>query len=130
MRHLLGRAIGSKDAKGYVKVQVTRGHIVQAHRIIFLAAHGWEPEQIDHINRNRSDNRIENLRATTVAENRRNSAPNTGRKCKGVYFNKRRNRWRVMVPTPDGPFRYAKSFRTEGEAIAYRVALLGEDACF
>ena len=36
---------------------------VLMHRMVFLLAHGYLPETVDHINGDRSDNRIENLRA-------------------------------------------------------------------
>jgi hypothetical protein len=39
------------------------------HRLIFLFHHGFLPEKIDHINGNKVDNRIENLRAASVSEN-------------------------------------------------------------
>lgn len=104
--------------------------MVSAHRLIFFAHHGREPEMIDHINRDKSDNRIANLRETTVSENRKNSAPNKGKACKGVYYNRARNRWVATIPKDGGGVRYGKSFETESEAIDYRVKAVGRGACF
>ena len=42
------------------------------HRVIFLWHHGWLPKVVDHRNQNKFDNKIENLRAATVAQNTQN----------------------------------------------------------
>lgn len=65
-----------------------------AHRVIWKMVHDVEPEEIDHINGVRTDNRLENLRAVTRKENRKNAAlrsdNTTGRvgvsREKGKYF--------------------------------------------
>lgn len=68
------------------------------HQIIFLMHHGYLPKCIDHINQNKADNRIENLRDVTVSENGQNSKLSkrntTG--IKGIAFNKARNQYVVQ----------------------------------
>ncbi len=45
-----------------------------AHRVVFALVHGrWPTNVIDHLNRCRQDNRPENLRDVTVAENLKNT---------------------------------------------------------
>ena len=45
----------------------------RAHRVIWKLVYGTDPEQIDHENGDRQDNRLTNLRAVTDQENKKNS---------------------------------------------------------
>jgi len=67
-----GREAGTISSDGY-RVIFISGKRVKAHRAAWAIHHGTQPKhQIDHINRVRSDNRIQNLRDVTNAENQRN----------------------------------------------------------
>jgi hypothetical protein len=60
----------------------------QAHRLAWFYVHGvWPTGQIDHINRNKSDNRLINLRDCTISENKQNSGLYKSNKSgfKGVF---------------------------------------------
>lgn len=65
-------ALDGIDGNGYRHGHLS-GRIVKAHRIIFKMLHGYEPEQIDHENGDRSDNRQANLVAATNATNTKNA---------------------------------------------------------
>lgn len=68
----VGDAAGSMNAKGYLNIKV-QGRLYKAHRIAWLYVHGVIPKfQIDHINGDKSDNRISNLRLATNSENVQN----------------------------------------------------------
>jgi hypothetical protein len=73
-----GKPAGRKDSRGYISIHMRyHGDRVQfqAHRVVWMLHHGrWPAQAIDHINRTRDDNRIENLREATLAENNKNSA--------------------------------------------------------
>jgi hypothetical protein len=63
---------GSKTAQGYLSVCINRRHY-PAHRICWLHYYGKWPEQfIDHINGERTDNRISNLRDVSAKVNNEN----------------------------------------------------------
>lgn len=64
-------AFTRRDADGYCRAYLSNRHR-QAHRVIWKMVHGDEPPMIDHINRNRADNRISNLRAADATVNSRN----------------------------------------------------------
>lgn len=64
-------AFTAKDGEGYYYGQLNRKHY-KAHRIIWKMVHGYDPDQIDHDNRVRTDNRITNLKAASAVSNARN----------------------------------------------------------
>lgn len=66
-----GKRAGHRNLHGYVFVKVNDvGY--HAHRIIWKMVHGVDPDHIDHINGDRSDNRLINLRNVTASENQHN----------------------------------------------------------
>lgn len=68
----IGNVAGSLKIDGYITIQINR-KVYPAHRLAWFYIHGvWPKNDIDHINHNRSDNRIENLRQATRSENLQN----------------------------------------------------------
>lgn len=74
-QYSVGKEAGGVHWEGYRRLAVRKKHYL-AHRVIWLHYYGeWPNGIIDHINRNRSDNRIENLRVVSDKESSRNKRP-------------------------------------------------------
>lgn len=69
----VGDIAGSIHTKGYIQITIGGARYL-AHRLAWFFEYGmWPSNQIDHINGNRSDNSIVNLRDVSNAENGRNA---------------------------------------------------------
>lgn len=105
--HRFGRwfPAGNDTWNGYRVVRWC-GRKMRAHHIIWVWCHGYWPKgEIDHINGDRSDNRIDNLREVTVAQNRTNKKIQSNNKSgyKWVHFHKQSGRWCAEIQAPRGP---------------------------
>ena len=89
-----GSIAGTRHVNGYTHIQLNR-KIYKAHRLAWLYVHGYFPECIDHINNNRDDNRIANLREATISQNNHNSklSKNNTSGIKGVHWHKKSKKW-------------------------------------
>jgi hypothetical protein len=124
-RAIAGVSIGRGfNPKGYVICRVQHKHL-KMHRVVWIYHNGAIPPemQIDHINRVRTDNRIENLRLATRAQNarNRNRSKNNTSGYTGVYWRANRQRWVVEVRI-DGKDRRLGSFKDIRDAITRRKA--------
>ncbi|MGM8463013.1 HNH endonuclease [Enterobacter cloacae] len=85
------------DDSGYAYIKVDRVKY-SAHRLAWLYVHGSMPEeQIDHVNNNRSDNRISNLRLASRSQNMMNQyvRKDSISGVKGVGWDKKMQSWRA-----------------------------------
>lgn len=92
------RALDRIDASGYRSGTVFNRK-VYAHRAVIALITGAWPDSVDHINGDRSDNRIENLRSVNHATNLRNTkrrADNMSGHC-GVFWIKRDRKWQAKI---------------------------------
>ena len=98
--HRAGREAGRINRRRGYRYIGLGGRCYMAHRLAWFYVHGrWPVADIDHINRDRTDNRLANLREATRTENLRNTGCHrdnpTGRK--GVSYDRARNRWAARI---------------------------------
>lgn len=128
------RCINIGDLAGYVNTRGYRTIHVDykcylAHRLIFLFHHGYLPKFLDHIDGDRANNNITNLREATKQENGMNRKKNksyggkqTSSEFKGVSWNKHAKKWQAKIVI-DGKMKYLGLFKSEiGAAKAYDIA--------
>jgi hypothetical protein len=112
-----------KKSNGYYEVTINKKKHY-AHRIIFMMFHGYWPEQIDHIDGNRSNNLFSNLREATNAQNNRNTKlrVNNTTGFKGIYFHKQNKNFVARI-TVDYKEIHLGCYKTAEEAHeAYKKA--------
>jgi len=94
-----GDAAGCAMANGYWCIRVDK-NLYLAHRLAWLYVYGAFPdEQIDHINRDRMDNRISNLRSVSDVDNKRNLPPNKRNTSghQGISWHSGVNKWYAYI---------------------------------
>jgi HNH endonuclease len=116
-----GAVPGRVNARGYYQL-ILDNRLYQAHRVAWLMINcEWPADEIDHINRIKTDNRIANLRVVTRAQNAQNR-----RGPRGVYFDGARDRrkpWKARIGQ-----RHVGYFATLDEAIEARRKMLDDAA--
>lgn len=129
----IGSVAGRKAVSGYIRVGLG-GLQCRAHRVAWFLMTGSdvpEGKEIDHINRDRADNRWANLRLVDRSRNNHNSNPhrNNTSGVKGVSWVERDGKWSAYIKIGGRVHGLGKFARFEG-AVAARVAaekaLLGE----
>lgn len=128
-----GDLIGSIDDRGYRRVFLKGKHI-RIHRLVWLLAYGSFPnEDIDHINGNKLDNSLDNLRLVSDFENLQNSKrrlDNTSG-VKGVSWHKQHNAWqaRIAVNGVRKSLGYFSSIEDAEKSIREERELLHKEFC-
>ena len=88
-----------RKATGYVAICVG-SKFYMAHRLAWFYVHGtWPDNFIDHIDMNKANNRLENLRAATKSQNQANTLVRRDSKSgvKGVRFDRKRNKYKALI---------------------------------
>lgn len=114
-----GSVAGRISGLGYWRINIG-GFSYPAHHLAWLYVHGcWPKDKIDHINLNRSDNRIANLREANDAQNRQNTRLQKNNKSgfKGVW--RVGNRWAAQINVDGVPMRLGRFDSPEQASAAY-----------
>ena len=118
-----GTIITSVGGSGYYRVGI-KGRRYPLHRVIWLWMEGYFPEhEIDHINRDRLDNRWENLRVVSHSCNMRNTslANSSTTRIRGVHLCKKDKFYQSYIKKDSKRYNlcWSKDFT---EAVAHRLA--------
>lgn len=114
------------SSTGYRHISVFKKRYLE-HRLAWYMYYGELPKgQIDHINQNREDNRIVNLREVSVSENARNRKARPSKTgVIGVHYLSNIDRYRAVI-TLNGKKVFQKTFKTCEEAAEARELALKE----
>ena len=93
-----GQLAGMLGNTGYWKIRLFK-RLYQAHRLIYLMHKGYLPVEIDHIDGNKLNNCIDNLRQATRSQNELNKGmkKNNTSGAKNVFWSKNLNKWKVQM---------------------------------
>lgn len=126
----IGDLAGTIGNDEYRRIKID-GKSYTAHQLIFLYHNGYIPNELDHINRNPSNNFIDNLREVTHQQNHMNRKKDkhingkpTSSKYKGVSWHKQTKKWRAYIMI-DYKLKHLGCFISEIEAAeAYNISAI------
>lgn len=124
-RCVAGTTAGTVGSSGYRQIML--GHrSYLAHRLVWLWLYGdWPKSEIDHINRCKTDNRIQNLRDASASQNACNhhSGKDITSGYAGAFWDQQRQKYRVRIQL-DGQRREFRSYSDAEQAHeAYKIAV-------
>ena len=111
----VGQEVGTLCNTGHLKVRLI-GKSLYLHRLIwFLEMGKWPDKHIDHVNKNKTDNRFTNLRE---CDDLLNSINRSRGGLMGCYFSKQKQKW-IVDSKLNGVRKTKGGFNTEYEAHRY-----------
>ena len=121
---LVGNVAGNTNNKGYRGIRID-GKMFKSHRLAWLYMAGTFPQtDIDHIDRNPSNNRFANLRVVTRSENMQNTSKylNNTSGFKGVSYDKSTRKWYASITLNTVQKNLGRFPTPEEASAAYLVA--------
>ena len=119
-----GSVAGFDDTAGYRSIGIGMT-TWKAHRLAWFYVHGiWPEALIDHMNQDKLDNRIANLRLATISQNRQNMTKYRSNTSgfKGVHWFKATSRWQAQIKHEGRRYHLGFFKNAEDAAAAYRTA--------
>lgn len=94
-----GKKAGSLDSKGHIQIEINYKSILAHILAYFYIYKKWPTKDVDHYDKNRSNNAIKNLREATESQNIANSKVRKDNTSgyKGVYFYKASKKWKAQI---------------------------------
>ena len=126
-RSLVGKIAGTAHLSGYWTISIL-GTKWLAHQLAWLHHYGtWPTSYVDHVNLDKRDNRIANLRLASFAENSANSSVRSDNTSghRGVFYDKQRQRWVVLI-TKDGIRKQLGSFKDKNQAAEIHALMAAQ----
>jgi len=129
----MSKPAGSIDTKGYRRIRIN-GTLYQAHRLIYqMFNEQWDitdtsqDNSVDHADRDKSNNNIDNLRVATNSQQKHNNGEykNNTSGASNVYWDKQHKKWRVIVSVNKKP-RHGGYFVNKEDAIAKATQMRNE----
>lgn len=117
----IGAQAGTLGSDGYWRVELD-GKFYRVHRLIFRWMGKKIPEEVDHLNGIRHDNRWKNLRAADALSNAKNAKQRSDGKfvlTTGVSWSPKMRKWRVRIGH-SGKVHELGNFESSEEACATR----------
>ena len=91
----IGKPAGGYNSKGYLVIKINYVDYY-AHRLAFVYMYGYMPKEIDHIDRDKGNNRIKNLREVTRQDNILNKDGYL-EEDRGIWYNDKRKHYQVYA---------------------------------
>lgn len=120
-----GKPVGYKHSTGYMHIKIYNKQI-KVHRLVWKLFYGvWPTKELDHIDGNKSNNCIFNLREVSRSENQKNTYKHRNGRLVGTTLHKVSGLWRAYYLI-DGVQKSAGYFKTEQEAHAAYLAAVSK----
>jgi len=130
-----GKIVGRLNENGYVIINVD-GILFRSHRLAWLYVYGGiVPFPLDHIDGNKENNSINNLRSCTQSQNQANIplSKNSTSGLKGVWYDKPKKKWKAGIKKDNKKYHLGYYLTKEEAHEAYckaAVEFFGEFARF
>lgn len=106
-----------KTHNGYITTRLGNGKFIRMHHLIIGRKKGYD---VDHINNNKSDNRIQNLRFLNRSKNNFNRKNNFD---KSIYYNNKSKKWRLQLSI-NGKLNHIGCYKNKKDAIKKRQQII------